>query len=55
MKVRIDVTIDVDAEGWALEYGLGPDASDQEIREDIKQCFAEAVRQHLDTMGLSSD
>lgn len=38
MKVRIDVTLDVDAEGWASAYSITED----EVREDVK-AYLEAV------------
>ncbi|MFF0743001.1 hypothetical protein ACFYVL_21640 [Streptomyces sp. NPDC004111] len=33
MKVRITITVDVDAEAWALDYGL--DLKD--VRSDVKE------------------
>jgi hypothetical protein len=32
MKVRVEVTVEVDAEAWAYEYGL----EESEVREDFK-------------------
>jgi hypothetical protein len=33
MKVQVIVTLDVDPEAWALEYGLEP----KEVRGDVKR------------------
>lgn len=33
MKVRVEMTLDIDAEAWALEYGVSP----SEVREDVKE------------------
>lgn len=35
MKVRIELTVEVDAEGWASTYGTEPDAAS--IRNDVRE------------------
>lgn len=35
MKVRIELTVEVDADGWASTYGVEPDAA--VIREDVRE------------------
>jgi hypothetical protein len=56
MKVKIEYTLEVDAEGWAKEYGFddpsGEDAKEwtSVIREDVKIYFASSavIPQHLE-------
>jgi len=43
MKVRISFTLDIDAESWALNYGIEDRA---EIREDAKQKAERDLREH---------
>lgn len=35
MKVRIELTVEVDADGWASTYGVEPDAAS--IRKDVQE------------------
>lgn len=37
MKVKVIVTLDVDQEAWAREFGLYPSAS--EVRKDVQLYF----------------
>jgi|TARA_R110002020_G_scaffold367566_2_gene579419 hypothetical protein len=48
MKVKIEMTIDIDKEVWMLEYGLGPD----EVREDVKFYCNNLVNGWLMNLGL---
>lgn len=45
VKVRLDITLDIDPDGWALEYGL-EGASRAEIARDIRDAMAAAVKDH---------
>lgn len=42
IKVRIAMTVEVDAEDWAREYGLDP-TDKPSIREDVKNYVAQGV------------
>ncbi|MFD7164908.1 hypothetical protein [Streptomyces violascens] len=46
MKVRITITLDVDAEAWAHEYGLDR----RDVREDVKDYVGHHVfgSRHVD-------
>lgn len=48
MKVTVKVTVDVDADVWAAEYGI----LKSEVREDVHALVSEAIYQHLDNLGL---
>ncbi|MGP4013691.1 hypothetical protein [Streptomyces sp. 4N124] len=39
MKVRITITVNVDADAWALEYGIDP----PEVRADVKEYLGNAI------------
>lgn len=41
MKVRIAVTVDVDPEAWAEEYGIESSG----VREDLKTWVVNAIQQ----------
>lgn len=48
MKVKVEFTIDIDADAWAEEYGIDRSA----VREDVKDKLAtDAVMQTAD-LGL---
>ena len=51
MKIRVSFTVDLDARGWAAEYGL--DAS--EVREDFQRYVADGITGELDSRGLLAD
>lgn len=42
MKVRISLTVEVDTEGWARDYGVDGAAA---IRADVAQYIDSAVRE----------
>ena len=50
MKVRIDVTVDVDAEAWAYEFGL----SRSDVRADVREYFRLLVQGQLAELQLGS-
>ncbi|WP_159030304.1 hypothetical protein [Streptomyces sp. CB01201] len=39
MKVRITITMDVDAEAWAFDYGLDR----RDVRDDVKDYVAHLI------------
>jgi len=49
MKVRISFTVDVDAEAWMGEYGVGRD----EVRSDVQEHAAYLVAQLYREMGVA--
>lgn len=48
MKVRIELTVDVDPEAWALNYGC--DRS--EVREDVQSYAKAAVLDQMEAVGV---
>lgn len=48
MKVTVKVTVDVDADAWAAEYGI----LKSEVREDVHDLVIHAVQGHLAGLGL---
>lgn len=48
MRVRLTVTLDVDEEAWASEYGVGQLA----LRDDVRQHLDTALRGHYGSEGL---
>lgn len=51
LKVRIPLTVEIDVDAWADEYGAG---STTEIRADIKAHIENMVRAQLDSLGVSA-
>ena len=49
MKVRIDVTVDIDQEAWAEEFLLEPN----EVRKDVRVYFRGLVLEQLSNLGLA--
>lgn len=41
MKIRIDVTLDVDPEAWELEYGTAL----EDLREDVREYMIHEMRE----------
>lgn len=41
MKVRVEVTVELDAEAWAEEYGI----DESEVREDFKEYAGVVIRE----------
>lgn len=48
MKVRVSLTLEIDAKAYAREYGLEP----HEVREDVKNNIYHRVTQDFADMGL---
>lgn len=51
MKVHVSFTLDVDAEAWALAYGVDK----SKIREDVKMYVAERTHEFIREQGFSSE
>jgi hypothetical protein len=49
VKVKVEVTIDVNAEAWATEFWV----EKSEVRADVKEYYAAFVVAHLENSGLS--
>jgi hypothetical protein len=49
MRVRVAVTVDIDVDSWADEYG---GVSGNQVRGDVRQVLASVVHQHLTDRGL---
>lgn len=47
MKVRVNVTIEVDAEAWAEEYGCEP----SEVRADVKRWATNRLDEYSDEIA----
>lgn len=52
MKVNVNVTLDVDPEAWAIEFGL--DQADKVIRKDVKTYFAGLCHDQLTVLQLGN-
>lgn len=50
MKVRVVLTLDVDCEAWALDYGMDP-KDKAAIREDVRQSVEQDVLGHFADLG----
>jgi hypothetical protein len=51
LKVRVPVTVEIDVDAWAAEYGSG---SATEIRADIRRHIESMVAAQLDSLGVSA-
>ena len=51
MKVKIDLTIDIDAAAWEMNYGI---SGAKEIREDVREAVRYAVYAYLEQIGVSA-
>lgn len=49
MKVRVEITLDIDTEAWSLEYGVEGASA---IREDVKTHVTQSTLAHFSGMGL---
>lgn len=50
MKVRIEITLDVDEEGWASSYSI----SEEEVRGDVKEYIEQVLTGlHPDIKGVT--
>lgn len=54
MMIRISLTVDVDPDAWATEYGLDS-TSREAIRTDVREHVQSSVRDHLSALGLLSN
>ncbi|QNJ57053.1 hypothetical protein L3Y21_gp009 [Gordonia phage Rabbitrun] len=52
MKVRVEVTLDIDTESWSANYGIEGGA---EIRKDVKAHAAHTLTETFRDMGLLAD
>jgi hypothetical protein len=48
MKVRIDLTVDIDVDAWMLNYGV----EKEDVRADVQESAASMVVQQLDGLEL---
>ncbi|MDP3889847.1 hypothetical protein [Nocardioides sp.] len=48
MKVRIALTVEIDEQVWAEEYGLDR----TQVRADVRRYVTNAVDSHLSDLGL---
>jgi hypothetical protein len=48
MKVRVTITLDIDPDAWALEYGCDVD----EVREDVRAYVTNSTYANLAGLGL---
>jgi hypothetical protein len=44
MKVRVNMTVEIDPEVWAIEYGLDPNDK-KAIREDVKNYIINGIHE----------
>lgn len=52
MKVRIEMSLDIDAEAWREEMMADPDVSVREVREDVKSWVKSELTISLSDRGL---
>ena len=50
MKVRVTFTLEVDTEGWTLDYGVEGNAA---IREDVREWVKNVLDQSSDNIRIS--
>ena len=48
MKIRVAFTVDVDAKGWADEYGMEV----WEVRADVQKMLEQVAVSHVEQLGL---
>jgi len=51
MKVRIEMTVDIDEESWAVNYGV----EDSEVRQDVKDYCEWTVLEQLAAVGVLTE
>lgn len=49
MKVKIEITVDIDVDAWTLNYGI---EGAKKIREDVKESVEQGVTEHLRELGM---
>ena len=51
MKIKIEMTVDIDPADWELNYGI--DAKDAKaIREDVRESLKHITHGHLEQIGV---
>ena len=50
MKVKVSVTVDIDPQAWAMNYGIEGAAA---IRDDVKEAVKHAVYAHIEEIGVA--
>lgn len=50
VKVAINMTIEVDAEGWNMDYGTGTGAA--AIRSDVKSAIHSLIHEYNDSLRV---
>lgn len=48
MRIDVMMTLDIDPEAWALEYGCTP----SEVASDVEEHAVNTVVQHFSTVGV---
>jgi hypothetical protein len=48
MKVKVEITLDVNEEDWALDYGVEPG----QVRADVKEHSRQLLLAHYGGLGL---
>lgn len=49
MKIKVELTVDIDPEAWTLNYGV---EGAKEIREDVRAYVEGAVVEQLRAVGV---
>jgi hypothetical protein len=49
VKVKVEVTVDINPEAWEMNYGI---SGAKEIREDVKEFAKNAILAQFDAVGL---
>lgn len=52
MKIKIEVTLDIDPEIWTLSYGV---AGAKEIREDVRAYAVNGITEHFRDLGVLTE
>jgi hypothetical protein len=52
VKVRVVITLDIDPETWATEYGV---TGARDIREDVVRWADNALQSHASDLGLLTE
>lgn len=48
MKVKVSVTLDIDAEAWAQDFGIDK----KDVRKDVQVYFEQTCQDQLTRIGL---
>ena len=52
MKIKIEITLDINPEVWTLEYGV---AGAKAIREDVRAYAVSGVTEHFRDLGVLAE